>query len=154
MTDTPVTVLLIGATAPIRTALEGAVPELVENGAEVYLAAYRLSAPDLAGVRIRDMRLLQPRIYPSGTRRFSPRWVVRLPRRLLIRLVEKYGDLAGRVWTTARRDPWLVARAAQADVLVALDPAAAWTVWKLARRHPGTTAVNGLPAAVDAVRER
>lgn len=44
-----------------------------------------------------------------------------------------------RVWMQAGRDSWLRSRARKADVLVALDPGAVYTVWRLAEFKPRRT---------------
>lgn len=56
-------------------------------------------------------------------------------------------------WLFARRDPWIAEHARAADILVALDPNAVYTVWELAQRHPRAEACNGLAAGLKALPE-
>ncbi|MER5890920.1 glycosyltransferase family 1 protein [Streptomyces sp. NPDC001941] len=56
-----------------------------------------------------------------------------------------------RVWMQSRRDAWLSRRARRADVLVALDPGAVYTVWRLAQYNPAAKALFGLAPALKAV---
>ncbi|SDZ37975.1 Glycosyltransferase involved in cell wall bisynthesis [Micromonospora pattaloongensis] len=53
-----------------------------------------------------------------------------------------------RMWLHARRDGWLRRRAAEADVLVALDARAVHTVWELAQRNTRASACHGLVPAL------
>ncbi len=48
-------------------------------------------------------------------------------------------------------DPWVLRRAARADVIVAIDLTAVYSVWRLAKRFPGPAAVSGLKAGLNAV---
>ncbi|MEU9984617.1 glycosyltransferase family 1 protein [Streptomyces sp. NPDC050856] len=62
-----------------------------------------------------------------------------------------------RMWMQSERDGWLRRQARQADVLVALDPGAVYTVWRLAKYYRIGEAHFGLaPAlkAVDRVKEQ
>jgi hypothetical protein len=147
----PTVVLLVGGTKPVRTALAASLPALHDAGAVVEAALFRPAPTEVADLGIREVRTLKASYFPSGVRRGHPRWAIGVVRRLFARVIGRYGDLAWKVWTVARRDPWLRAHAPAADVFVALDQAAVWTVWQLARRHPRATAVFGLQAAVDAV---
>ncbi|WP_335986372.1 hypothetical protein [Glycomyces sp. MUSA5-2] len=56
------------------------------------------------------------------------------------------------VWRRSRSDRWLRSRARRADVLVALDDAAVYTVWQLAQRNRTAKAVYGFAPALNAVR--
>ncbi|MEU3506957.1 glycosyltransferase family 1 protein [Streptomyces longwoodensis] len=58
-----------------------------------------------------------------------------------------------RVWMQAGRDSWLRSRARKADVLVALDPGAVYTVWRLAEFNRTAPARFGLAPALKAVEE-
>ena len=90
--------------------------------------------------------------FPAGLA--SPRWWRDLSVIVRSRLVARVGDAPARTWFGAAHDPWVRARAAEADVLVALDRSAVYAVWRLGRRHPGAAAVHGLDAAVRAVSAR
>jgi hypothetical protein len=144
----PTTVLLLGAGRPVRSALLESVPVLQGAGARVYLGLMRPSGPEVSGVGLDGVRVLQASYGPPGTTRFSLPWLVALPARLSGRLIARRADTSWRLWNAARRDSWLREHAAEASVIVALDPSAAWTVWQLARRHPNAAAIHGLAAAV------
>ncbi|MFD5251684.1 glycosyltransferase family 1 protein [Streptomyces bobili] len=58
-----------------------------------------------------------------------------------------------RMWMQAQRDSWLRSRARHADVLVALDVAAVYTVWRLAEYNRAAPAKFGLTPALKAVEE-
>jgi glycosyltransferase involved in cell wall biosynthesis len=58
-----------------------------------------------------------------------------------------------KLWMRARRDGKVRATARSADVLVALDSNAVYTVWQLARRHRTAAAVSGLVPALKLITE-
>ena len=64
------------------------------------------------------------------------------------------GTAGEKFWRRASKDPALRRAAAQADVLVALDPPAVHTVWQLAQRHRAADAVMGLSPALRQVEIR
>ena len=59
-----------------------------------------------------------------------------------------------RAWMHGQRDSWLQARAGKANVIVALDSQAVYTVWQLAQVNAGAHACYGAAAAVHAVADR
>ncbi|GAA4920098.1 glycosyltransferase family 1 protein [Streptomyces coeruleoprunus] len=59
--------------------------------------------------------------------------------------------LGMRVWLQSKRDGWLRQQARRADVLVALDPGAVYTVWRLAQHYRITEAHFGIAPALKAV---
>jgi glycosyltransferase involved in cell wall biosynthesis len=59
-----------------------------------------------------------------------------------------------RAWINGQRDPWLRARARKANVIVALDAQAVYTVWQLAQVNTGAHACHGATAALYAVADR
>ncbi len=59
-----------------------------------------------------------------------------------------------RAWMHGQRDPWLRARARQANVIVALDAHAVYTVWQLAQINASAHACYGVVAASRAVADR
>lgn len=61
---------------------------------------------------------------------------------------------SGRTWRHVRRDPQLLARSAQADVIVAVDTQAVLAAWKLARRHAVPNVVYGLSAGRGVITRR
>jgi glycosyltransferase involved in cell wall biosynthesis len=56
-----------------------------------------------------------------------------------------------RVWIQAQNDAWLRSHARKADVLVALDTDAIYTVWRLAQHNRSAKALFGLAPAMKAV---
>lgn len=59
-----------------------------------------------------------------------------------------------RAWMHGQRDPWLRARAREANVIVALDAQAVYTVWQLAQTNSSAHACHGVVAASRAVADR
>jgi glycosyltransferase involved in cell wall biosynthesis len=70
------------------------------------------------------------------------------------RTVYRESSKGQKLWMRARHDGRLRRAARAADVLVALDSNAVYTVWQLARRHRSAAAVSGLVPALQAVTER
>ncbi|MFI0896882.1 glycosyltransferase [Streptomyces sp. NPDC020983] len=63
-------------------------------------------------------------------------------------------SLLTRTWRYAQGDRWLRRYGRKADVLVALDQAAIYTVWRLAERNRRADAVFGVAAALKALDDR
>ena len=59
-----------------------------------------------------------------------------------------------RAWMHGQRDPWLRARGREANVIVALDAHAVYTVWQLAQINASAHACYGVMAASRAVADR
>ncbi|MGW6459310.1 glycosyltransferase [Streptomyces sp. NPDC055078] len=59
-----------------------------------------------------------------------------------------------RVWASAERDPQTRVWARRAQVLVALDPSAVYTIWQFAQRNRRAQAVFGTAPALKAVADR
>lgn len=140
-----VRVLLVSAMAPPSVALASSVPQLVALGAHVELAALR--RPTLpAGLQLDTWRV-RPGVSPRPGR-LSPRRVQRAWRTRVI------GRLATRckpplaAWLLCSHDPRVIASVREADILVALDRYAVYTVWRFARRDRRLGAVHGLTEAV------
>ena len=62
------------------------------------------------------------------------------------------GGPSRRLWRRARGDRQAQRMARTADLFVVVDGGAVRTGWHLARRHPNTSAVLGLPAAAEQVK--
>lgn len=135
-------VLVLGRVAPNPDQISEAVRTVEAEGATVTVVTH--DAVDLAGVPVlvvgrgtRPRRLKGHRVKRlllQGVRTL----LRRTPRAQLAKLVLAHGGV---------RD---VVRSA--DVLVAGDSHSIEAVWRLARREPGPAAVNGVPAAVRALR--
>jgi hypothetical protein len=152
------TVLLVAAADPPRDVLAAALAEFAAAGADVDLALARDRKGTVTGLPLRSIHVLRR---PAGRLRaglpaaaLRPGWWRRAARTGASLAVTRRGDLALRTWFAARWDPWVGQELRRADVLVALDRHAVYTVWRLARRVPGAAAVHGLDAGVRAVRAR
>ncbi len=64
------------------------------------------------------------------------------------------GGLNRQFATRARKDPHLLDRARESQLVLALDAAAVPAAWRIARRTPGPAVVLGLPAAERELRTR
>ncbi|NGO71250.1 glycosyltransferase family 4 protein [Streptomyces boncukensis] len=123
-------VLLVASDTPRQGAAPSSVAALRARGARVLLAGYvdpSRVPPELLGVELLRLPWEDP-ARPQATAR--------------------------RLWRHTRRDAALRRRARAADVLVALDPAAVYTVWQLAQRNVRADAVHGLAPALRAVEAR
>ncbi|MFF5101036.1 glycosyltransferase family 1 protein [Streptomyces sp. NPDC000134] len=139
MTD----VLLIAADRPQFGVLADAVREFEALGAQVRLAgSFHLEAESTAGELAR-IPLTETHQLARNLKHRSQalrRRAGQSPRGL-------------RMWMRSGRDSWLRARARKADVLVALDAAAVYTVWRLAQYNRGAATRFGLAPALKAVEE-
>lgn len=134
-------VLFIASTRPQFGVLADSVSKFHDHGARVRLAGtFNLDAatPDLAPIDLAEAHQL-PR---SLARRSSAvrRKADRLP-------------TGTRIWIQVKTDSWLRTRARRAHVLVALDPGAVYTVWRLAQYNRDAKALFGLAPALRAVEE-
>jgi hypothetical protein len=141
-------------TAPL-VALDDVAGELRSYGARVRLATYfdpETIANSLHLDEIHQVKFHLSEVGGRKVRRFSPQWFWVVLRNPLRRATVRRADRISRTWIMGRSDPWMRARAAEADLLVALDVKAVYCVWKLARRHPETRAIRGLYEALLAMR--
>lgn len=130
-------VLLVTGVAPQAGILSTAVQRLREAGARVHLVG-ALNQDELA----EDLHLDGVCALPVDIAKDSPT-------RALARQVP--GE---RVWSRIRREPWAREQARTADVLVALDAHAVYTVWRFAQRNRSADARYGIQAAVQALADR
>ncbi|SCG78757.1 glycosyltransferase [Micromonospora humi] len=130
-------VLLVTGVSPQAGILSTAVQRLRETGAQVYLVG-ALNQDEMA----EDLRLDGVCALPTDIAKDSPT-------RALARQVP--GE---RVWSRIRREPWAREQARTADVLVALDAHAVYTVWRFAQRNRSADARYGIQAAVQALTDR
>ncbi|MEU4778200.1 glycosyltransferase family 1 protein [Micromonospora sp. NPDC023633] len=130
-------VLLVAGTPPQPGILSGAVRRLREQGARVYLVG-ALNPDELpADLGVDGLCALPEAIAKTA------------PSRTALR-----AGPGERVWARIRREPWLRERYRSADVLVAMDAHAIYTVWRLAQRNRTADARYGVAAAVQAIAER
>lgn len=134
MTD----VLVVASRNSRELAVVAAMDRLQAAGARVWYAAYSRPRNDL-GLPPGAVHVMRG---AAGDGRDPGFW-----RRVFAETL-----LARQVWEWAGADEWVRAKAADADVLVALDQAAVYSVWQLAQENPGAVAVWGLSPAHDAVR--
>ncbi|WP_193611196.1 hypothetical protein [Nocardioides lijunqiniae] len=113
-----------------------AVEELRALGAEVRLVTLSRTVPSDVGLE--DVRSLW-----SASEGFEPEFW----------RGTAFAAPARRMWTYVKHDEWTLARAREADMLVAVDPAAVYAVWELASADPSVLARSGVYAAVRALRE-
>ncbi|KUO13916.1 glycosyl transferase [Streptomyces sp. DSM 15324] len=136
-------VLLVATSRPQFGVLADAVAKLNAQGARVHLAgSFHLEAEgvpeELAKVALAEAHQL-----PRNLRHRSQalrRRVGKAPRGL-------------RQWIQVKGDSWLRSRARKADVLVALDAGAVYTVWRLAEYNRTAPAKFGIAPALRAVAE-
>ncbi|AXG77823.1 glycosyltransferase family protein [Streptomyces paludis] len=137
-------VLIVAATRPQLAVLADSVRTFHELGAQVHLAGTFHLAPvskELTAAELDGVRQL-----PRSVRGSSA-----------LRRKAAESPTGMRVWLQATGDNWLRAQARKADVLVALDSKAVYTVWRLAQHNRGAEALYGItPAlrAVEALRDR
>ncbi|MFB8351896.1 glycosyltransferase family 1 protein [Streptomyces niveus] len=134
-------VLFIASTRPQFGVLADSVRKFRDHGASVRLAGtFNLdaAASELAPVDLTEVHQL-PRSL-AGRSSAVRRKAEQLP--------------AGtRAWIQVKGDSWMRTRARGAHVLVALDPGAVYTVWRLAQYNRGAKALFGLAPALKAVEE-
>ncbi len=151
------TMLIVAAANPSAETLSAALEQLALLDVVVDVGLARNRSADVHGRCVRDVAVMHPQRRPSVAlprTLLTPSWYRALARSVVARFPTARDDLALRCWYRARWDPWVATAAAGADVLVALDRYAVYTVWRLRRRHRGAIAVYGLDAAVLAVRSR
>ncbi|MFF3866402.1 glycosyltransferase [Micromonospora sp. NPDC001898] len=130
-------VLLVAGVVPQPGILNMAVQRLREAGARVHLVG-AVNADELpAGLQLDGLCALPEDISKATPTRAAARAVP--------------GE---RVWARIRREPWARERSRTADVLVALDSHAVYTVWRMAQRNRTADARYGTQAAVQALAER
>lgn len=149
-------VLLIGIANPSRLALEPAVRAMAADGADVQLVvvrdlpAVRRGLP-LAAVHVIGRKSALP-LEESATPAQVLWWKVQ--RAFYVRLIRRVAQRCRptlRAWLLLRFDPWVRAAAREADVIVALDVYAVYSVRYFGKRRPESALVHGLDAAVRAV---
>jgi glycosyltransferase involved in cell wall biosynthesis len=132
-------VLLIAGAAPTLSMLKAAVEQLRAAGATVRLAGL-FDREAMDGVLdAADVHSLTEASAERGAA-FTKR-VAKLP-------------LPRRTWAVAERSPWVRRHARKAQVLVALDAHAVYTVWRLAERNRRADAVFGVAPALRALKDR
>jgi glycosyltransferase involved in cell wall biosynthesis len=136
-------VLLVATDRPQFGVLASTVRKFEALGARVYLAgSFHLEAEgvpeELAKVGLAGVHQL-PRTLKHRSQALRRR-AGKSPRGL-------------RLWMQIGRDSWMRSRARKADVLVALDPSAVYTVWRLGEYNRTAPAKFGLAPALKAVEE-
>ncbi|MFD4571183.1 glycosyltransferase [Streptomyces sp. NPDC058417] len=136
-------VLLVASTRPQFGVLAEAVAKFNALGARVRLAgSFHLEAEGVPE-QLAASELAETHQLPRNLRHRS---------QALRRRASK--SPAGlRLWMQVQRDTWLRSHGRDADVLVALDPNAVYTVWRLAEFNRTAAAQFGLNPALRAVKE-
>ena len=128
-----ISVLIVAVSKPAIEVLDEAVAELTRAGARVSFVV-SVQASRLLGKR-ENAHVVKERVaeLPSTVRGGEST------------------NRAQRFWNDLRLDPWVAARARSADVIVALDFSAVYSVWELVQRHREVNAQFGLAPAKRAV---
>ncbi|MGW1522446.1 glycosyltransferase family 1 protein [Streptomyces sp. NPDC001588] len=134
-------VLLVASSRPQFGVLADSVRKFNAQGAHVYLGAtFHLDAEavteDVAALELAGRHQL-----PRNLNHRSQ----------ALRRRAQASSRSVRVWMQAQRDSWLRDRARRADVLVALDANAVYTVWRLSEYNRDAAARFGLAPALKAV---
>jgi glycosyltransferase involved in cell wall biosynthesis len=135
-------VLLIAGGVPKPAVLKASLEKFHEAGATVRLAGLFETADivDADGLGVAGLHSLPEAAQVPGEER-------------LVKEAPK-GSARSRTWEFVQRDGWVRAQAGKADVLVALDKPAVYTVWQLAQRNRRADAVFGIAPALKAVADR
>ncbi|GAA0908345.1 glycosyltransferase family 1 protein [Streptomyces thermoalcalitolerans] len=134
-------VLLVASARPQLRVLADSVRKFNAKGARVYLAGtFHL---DAVAEEIAALELAEAHQLPRSLAHRSQ----------VLRRRAKESPRGLRIWMQAQRDAWLRSRARRADVLVALDPGAVYTVWRLAQHNRSAEARFGIAPALKAVED-
>ncbi|MFD1656893.1 glycosyltransferase [Streptomyces caeni] len=132
-------VLLIAGAAPTLSMLKAAVEQFRATGATVRLTGL-FDREAAAGVLdVVEVHPLPEAVAERGTA--SARAIAKLP-------------LPRRTWASAEHSPWVRRHARNAQLLVALDAGAVYTVWRLAEHNRRADAVFGVAPALRALQSR
>jgi hypothetical protein len=149
-------VLFITLDRPLASALNEVADELHEHyGATVRLATF--VDPEQIGEvsnldEIHRVQLHLSHVRGKVARKYTPSWAYVVVRNPLLRKKLQKADNILKPWLLARTDPWLMKHAREADVLVALDARAVYTVWELAQINTKAKAVRGLYESLEALK--
>ncbi|MFE7772840.1 glycosyltransferase [Streptomyces sp. NPDC057445] len=133
-------VLLIAGSVPQPAVLKASLDKFREAGATVRLAG--LFEP--ADVDPEGLDLLALHSLPEAGEAHGEKFVKGAQK----------GSALSRTWKFVQRDRWVRSQARKADVLVALDQPAVYSVWRLAQRNRRADAVFGIAPALKAVADR
>jgi hypothetical protein len=149
-------VLFVTTDRPLASALNDVAGELHQHyNATVRLATF-VDPEHLGEVSALDdihrVKLHMSYIRGRKARRYTPSWLWVLIRNPFLRRKLSKADNIEKPWLLAQTDPWLMKHAKEADVLVALDARAVYTVWELAQINTTAKAVRGLYESLEAVK--
>jgi glycosyltransferase involved in cell wall biosynthesis len=134
-------VLFIASSRPQIGVLTDSVRKFRDRGANVYLAGTFQMAPVVEELALVDL---------NGLRQLPHSLAARSS---VVRRKAQKSPPGMRVWMKAHRDRWLRQHARNAHVLVALDPGAVYTVWRLAQYNTTAEAHFGISPALKALEE-
>ncbi|MGL4174374.1 MAG: hypothetical protein ACRCTR_09975 [Actinomycetota bacterium] len=152
-------ILLVSAVLPSELALLPAIEKLSNAGYQISLALPRNfgpALPQVAPAQEHVLDLARPWLKGPKPARWTPAWLWVVIRNVFYQVVwRRLGrrvlalmNVTRRTWHLAHADPWFRDQALKADLIVALDRYATYTVWKAARKYNTTApALHGLDAA-------
>lgn len=149
-------VLFIATDRPLANSLDDVAAELRDHyGASARLATYAHTEhlgemPNVEEVHKVQVQLSLLRGKP--VRKYTPQWLWVVVRNPILRKRLQRADNILRPWLLAHTDPWVMKHAREADVLVALDDRAVYTVWELAQLNTKAKAVRGMYDSLEAVK--
>jgi hypothetical protein len=142
----PVTIFMIAGGHPSLMSLEAGIPPLLELGAKIDIATRRKPQTDGYDWPINAYQL-RPRV-EGQFNRLSTQWVQSIWRGRVVRRIARRKDAATATTMIAFRDPDALNSFLTADIVVALDQTAVYTVWKAAQERSDGAFVFGLPEAL------
>ena len=144
--DKQITIFMLAGGHPSLMSLEAGLPPLIELGAKIDIATRRKPQTDSYDWPIHAYQM-RPRVEGSFNR-LSSQWFQSVWRGRVVRRIARRQDAATATTMLAFRDPDVLNSFLTADIVVALDQAAVYTVWKAAQERSDGSFVFGLPEAL------
>lgn len=150
MTTPSINLLLLAGSRLSPVALRDGIPPLLALGATIELASRRKLETDVSEWPIKAYQI-RPRVQDPGPK-LSPSWVQSVWRGRVVRRLARRKDATVATSMLALRDPDVVNALWTADIVVALDTAAVYTLWKVAQERSDGDFVFGLTEALARTR--
>ncbi len=150
MTTSSINLLLLAGSRLSPVALRDGIPPLLALGATIELASRRKLETDVSEWPIKAYQI-RPRVQDPGPK-LSPSWVQSVWRGRVVRRLARRKDATVATSMLALRDPDVVNALWTADIVVALDTAAVYTLWKVAQERSDGDFVFGLTEALARTR--
>lgn len=147
----PITIFMLAGSQPSLMALEAGIPPLLDLGAKVEIATRRKPETDFGDWPVTSYQL-RPRV-DEPVQRHSPRWIQSVWRGRVVRRLARRRDTSTATMMLAFRDPDAFKGLSTADIVVALDNPAVYTIWKIGQRRSDGDLVFGLPEALIRARK-